>query len=93
MKLKKTTQSGSLESSDILITVTPAKPGAGRKIDLESVVLNAYGKSIKKDIVEILDKLDIKDVYINANDRGAISSTIKARTEAALLKSIKDLNI
>jgi citrate lyase subunit gamma (acyl carrier protein) len=86
MKLKTTTQSGSLESSDILVTVNPVKPGTGRKIDLESVVLNEYGTAIKKDILSVLDKLGVKDVHLVANDRGALSPTIKARVEAALLK-------
>ncbi|MFC1751811.1 citrate lyase acyl carrier protein [Thermoproteota archaeon] len=89
MKLQTITQSGSLESSDILIKVSPGKKGAGRKIELESVVLNEFGQSITSDINAVLDTYDIKDVHMVANDRGALTPTIKARVEAAIVKSGK----
>jgi|APSaa5957512576_1039674.scaffolds.fasta_scaffold171354_1 citrate lyase subunit gamma (acyl carrier protein) len=87
MKLKETAQSGSLESSDILLVVNPLEKGVGRKIEIESVVMHEYGDSIKADIVGVLDKIGVEDVHVSANDRGALSPTIKARTEAALVKS------
>lgn len=87
MKLVRTAQSGSLESSDILVVVNPAEPGTGRQIDLKSVVLNEYGDSIRADIDAVLNQYQVTDVHIDANDRGALSPTIKARLEASLIKA------
>ncbi|MCP4049211.1 MAG: citrate lyase acyl carrier protein [bacterium] len=92
MKLKTTAQSGSLESCDLIVVVDPVKSGVGRKIELESMVLNEYGDSIKKDIIEVLDKHKIEDVHLKINDRGALTPTIKARAESAILKSWKGEN-
>ncbi|MDD2717151.1 MAG: citrate lyase acyl carrier protein [Candidatus Wallbacteria bacterium] len=87
MEIKSTAQSGSLESSDILVTVKPADKGAGRKIELQSVVLNEYGQSIREDIQKVLDQNRVSDVELTANDRGALPPTIKARVEAALRRA------
>lgn len=87
MKLLATAQAGSLESSDLLVVVNPVEAGSGRKIELESAVIKAYGGSIKKDIESVLDALHVKDIHLTANDRGALTPTIKARVETAVLRA------
>ena len=89
MKLKITAQAGSLESCDLLVIVNPVEEGAGRNVEMESMVISEYGDSILKDIKGILDQFDVKDVELVVNDRGALTPTIKARIEAALLRSSK----
>jgi citrate lyase subunit gamma (acyl carrier protein) len=84
MDLEKTIQSGSLESCDLLVVREQAKKGAGRKIELESVVKNEYGKKILNDIQAVLDEFGINDIFLKINDRGALTPTIKARVAAVL---------
>jgi citrate lyase subunit gamma (acyl carrier protein) len=93
MKLKFTAQAGSLESCDVLVVVNPLENGEGRKIELESTVMAEFGKSIIKDIEAVLDKFSLKDVELIVNDRGALTPTIKARVEVAILRSGSDKGV
>jgi len=83
----KTAQAGTLESSDIMITVTPGAKGSGVVIDLESIVLAQYGEDIRAIIENIVKKQEITDLYIKALDRGALDCTICARVLAALSRA------
>ncbi|BBB89986.1 MAG TPA: citrate lyase acyl carrier protein [Methylomusa anaerophila] len=80
----KPAQAGTLESSDIVVTVAPGQPGSGIVIELESIVLAQYGQAIRQTITATLTENDITDIYIKAVDRGALDCTIRARTLAAL---------
>jgi citrate lyase subunit gamma (acyl carrier protein) len=77
----KTAQAGTLESSDIMVTVTP---GTGVVIDLESIVLVQYGEDIRRVLAKTAAEQGITDVYIKAVDRGALDCTIRARLMTAL---------
>ncbi len=83
----KTAQAGTLESSDIMITVSPGDKGSGIVIDLESIVLAQYGEEIRAIIKNIAEKQEITDIYVKALDRGALDCTICARTLAALSRA------
>ena len=80
----KTAQAGTLESNDIMITLTPGAEGSGVVIELESIVLAQYGQAIRKTIAAALEEQNATDIYIKAVDRGALDCTIKARVLAAL---------
>ncbi|MDR3589501.1 MAG: citrate lyase acyl carrier protein [Negativicutes bacterium] len=80
-------QAGTLESSDIMITIAPAKPGAGLTIELASPVIKQYGDQIRKVIGDTLAENGVGDALIHANDKGALDCTIKARVLAALSRS------
>ena len=86
MKIVKTGLAGSLESSDVLITVD-SNPGKGRDVNLDSIVKRQYGKQIMKVVDETLDTLSIKDVKIRLEDKGALDCTIRARLEAAVYRA------
>lgn len=79
-----TAQAGTLESSDILITVSPVAEGSGAVIEIESIVMAQYGKAIRQTLAAVLAEQGIKDIYLKAVDRGALDCTIKARALAAL---------
>ncbi|MDD4600366.1 Citrate lyase acyl carrier protein [bioreactor metagenome] len=79
-----TAQAGTLESSDIMITVAPAAEGSGIVIELESIVMAQYGKAIRQTLAEVLMEQGIKNAYLKAVDRGALDCTIRARALAAL---------
>lgn len=82
----KNSHAGTLESGDILIQLSPGN-GKGIEINLDSTVAFQFGRQIKKVIKETLEGLDIKDVVVDATDKGALDCTIKARTTAAAVRS------
>ena len=86
MEIKKPAIAGTLESSDCQETVE-----AGEwKVDfsLESAVINQYGNQIKKVAYETLENLGIDNVKLTIVDKGALDWTIKARIEAAVYRSV-----
>ena len=86
-KLLKSAQAGTVESSDILITLAPADIGTGIKLELVSPTMQQYGKQMKDLITKTLMAHGINDVQVHANDRGALDCTIKARVITALQRA------
>lgn len=80
----KTAQAGTLESSDVMITLLLQDSGEGIKIDIDSNVLAQYGEAIHAVITTTLSEEDVKDVWVKVVDRGALDYTIKARLLTAL---------
>lgn len=78
-----TGMAGTLESSDITISIEPNE-GKGIEIQLKSTVENQFGNQIRKVIREQLDELKITDVLVRANDKGALDCTIRARIMTAV---------
>ena len=86
MEIKKPAIAGTLESSDCQVTV---EAGEGQvDFSLESAVINQYGNQIRKVAYETLDNLGIDNVKLTIVDKGALDCTIKARIEAAVYRSI-----
>lgn len=77
-------QAGTLESSDIMVTVAPGEKGSGVIIELESIVLAQYGQAIRHVLESTVNEQGVTDIYIKAVDRGALDCTIRARILAAL---------
>ena len=86
MEIKKPASAGTLESSDCHVTVE-AGDGKGY-FSLESAVINQYGNQIKKVAYETLENLGIDNVKLTIVDKGALDCTIKARIEAAVYRSV-----
>lgn len=86
MEIKKTAIAGTLESSDIQVTVS--KGNDGIKINLTSDVKERFGKEIVNTIEEIVNKFGIQNVNIKAVDQGALDCVIKARTITAIQRSL-----
>ncbi len=86
-KLLKLAQAGTVESSDILITLAPADAGTGIQVELVSPTMQQYGAHIRNLITKTLVDHGIEDVQVNANDRGALDCTIKARVITALQRA------
>ena len=85
--LVKTAQAGTLESSDIMITVAPGSAGSGVVIELESIVMAQYGDDIRLTLEKTLAEQGCTDIYIKATDRGALDCTIHARLLTALSRA------
>ena len=81
MDIKKTALAGTLESSDIQITLS--KGDNGINIDLDSSVEELYGDQIRKVITETLNAYGIDNANVKAVDKGALDCVVKARAMAA----------
>ena len=82
MEIKKTATAGTLESSDIMVTVAPSSE-KGIHIHLTSSVAMQFGPQIKEVITSCAKRLGID----TAVDQGALDCVIKARTETALYRA------
>lgn len=87
MNQLKVSLAGTLESSDILVTVEPRDTGCGILIELQSLVFAQYGEQIKKVINDTVREQGIRDIYIKAVDRGALDCTVRARILTALSRA------
>jgi citrate lyase subunit gamma (acyl carrier protein) len=87
MKVDKAAKAGSLESNDILVMVMPNEK-KGIELQLESIVMKQFGTQIKKVILDKLNEMGVENITINAQDRGALDYTIKARVETAVRRAI-----
>jgi citrate lyase subunit gamma (acyl carrier protein) len=87
MVVEKVAVAGTLESSDVHVTIGP-NDGNGIELSLKSSVLRQYGKQIKKVVLETLDNLEVTDAKINIVDNGALDCTIKARVEGAVYRAL-----
>lgn len=86
MKIVKTGVAGTMESSDIIVTIEPADT-EGIKLNLESDVMQQYGKRIEETILETLNELNVTSAIVTAVDKGALDCTVAARTESAAYRA------
>ena len=86
MEIKQAAIVGTLESSDIQISILP-NPGKGLEIELQSVVKTQYGDAIIATMTEVLESFGIQDALVSAADRGALEWVIRARMQAACCRA------
>ncbi|WP_342590941.1 citrate lyase acyl carrier protein [Proteiniclasticum aestuarii] len=86
MNLLHSAVAGTVESSDIQIMISPQEDGL--ELILESSVLSQYGKQIRSTIMDVLEKLDVKNAKIIAMDKGALDCTIRSRVETAVFRAM-----
>ena len=86
MEIKKAAIVGTLESSDIQISILP-NPGMGLDLQLESAVKAQYGDAIIATMSAVLEEFGIRDAAVNAVDRGALDWVIRARMQAACCRA------
>lgn len=83
----KPAHAGTLESGDILVQISPAAPGAGLEVRLDSSVAAKFGKQIERVIRQTLGDLGVADAVVDATDKGALDCTIRARVTAAAVRA------
>lgn len=76
---------GTMESSDVYVELAPGK--AGIEIDLDSVVADQFGASIRDSVTEVLREQGIENARVRLVDRGALDCVIRARVETAALRA------
>lgn len=72
---------GSIESNDCLMTVIESDK---LEINITSIVDSFFHDQIKKVIEDSLEELNIKNVKVTCQDKGALDYTIKARLITAI---------
>lgn len=85
MEVKNAAMAGTLESSDVQVTIEPS--GDGIILDLSSSVLNRFGRQIKKTVLDTLEGLGVESARVTVVDKGALECTIKARVQCAVYRS------
>jgi citrate lyase subunit gamma (acyl carrier protein) len=88
MEIEQTGIAGTMESSDIMVTVAQ-RTGTGIKIELTSSVEKQFGNQIRKTITECAEQLGIHNADITAVDKGALDCVIRARVETAIYRACK----
>ncbi len=86
LEILKTAVAGTLESSDVMVTVRP-NPGNGLDIQIQSVVLSMFGDQIRETAEEVAAQFGLKDAILELNDKGAIDCVIRARVSAAICRA------
>ncbi len=86
MKIIKNGMCGTVESSDILVTIEP-NADKGIEIQLKSSVEMQFGMHIKRIITDTLLELHIVDALVIANDKGALDCVIKSRVQTAVYRA------
>lgn len=86
MNLKKPAIAGTLESSDVQITLYPNE-GNGIEISLNSVVKAIFGQAILETARAVLREFEVTDAYVQIDDKGALDHVIRSRMQAAICRS------
>ncbi|MFW3364062.1 citrate lyase acyl carrier protein [Aerococcus viridans] len=89
MKIIKSASAGTVESSDIMVTVEPNNQ-EGIQIDLQSSVEKQFGDQIRKVITETIEGLGLDNVHVVAVDQGALDCTVQARTVVAAYRAAEE---
>jgi len=84
-KIEKMAVAGTLESSDVYVELSPCDSGI--EIELDSVVLDQFGESIRKSVQEVLEENGVHSARISLVDRGALDCVIRARVETAIARA------
>ena len=79
---------GTLESNDILVTIstTSSSGGSANSVSLSSIVINQFGPAFRAVIDQCLEASGLSGVEVTVQDKGALECTIKARMETAIAR-------
>ena len=75
---------GTLESSDVFVSLEPNEQGL--EIDIDSVVIKQFGEAIRAVTEDVLTQHHIEDAKVSIKDRGALECVLCARVETAILR-------
>mgnify|MGYP006306051327 CR=1 FL=1 len=86
MELMRTGKAGTLESSDVLISVR-TNPDNRIDIKLKSIVEKRFGRHIEQLVRDILKEMRVGSAIVDVDDRSALDCVIRARLETALSRA------
>lgn len=84
MKILKKGQAGTMQSSDLMVTVEPAETLV---VEIQSTVKKQFEHLIRARIEQVLTRGEVTSGLISISDRGALDYAIEARLEAALQRA------
>jgi len=84
MEILKNASAGTMESSDVYVEIEPGSGGI--QLQLESVVAQQFGDSIRAVVREVLAEQGVENANVRIVDRGALECVIRARVETAILR-------
>ncbi|MBF4248039.1 citrate lyase acyl carrier protein, partial [Vibrio anguillarum] len=82
---------GTLESSDLLVEVTPSG-GGHLKIDITSSVEKQFEPIIRQVVTHTLEEMGVSSAIVTINDKGALDCVIRARVQAAVMRAANIAN-
>jgi citrate lyase subunit gamma (acyl carrier protein) len=83
-EIVKKASAGTMESSDAYVEIEPSS--AGIQLELESVVEQQFGESIRRMVQEVLQECGVENAKVRIVDRGALDCVIRSRVETAVLR-------
>lgn len=83
MTIVRSAVAGSLESSDVLVSIAPSQQ---LEVYVESVVMKQFGDAIETSVLQVLREFSVTGAQVHIQDRGALDCTIRARVETAVLR-------
>lgn len=94
MHINQRSYAGTLESSDLLVEVSPCFNNQV-EIDINSSVEKQFASAIRQVVTSTLDEMGVKSALVVVNDKGALDCVIRARVQAAIMRaaSIGDQDI
>ena len=84
MVINKRASAGTMESSDAYVEIEPGCEGV--ELQLESVVGQQFGDSIRQVVRQVLEENEVKNAKVRVVDRGALECVIRARVETAIVR-------
>lgn len=88
MEILHAATAGTLESSDVQITVLPS---GELDVTIESDVIHQYGNHIRQLVMDALHRMGVQHGEIRVIDKGALDCTLEARLETALHRAADTL--
>ena len=89
MVLLNTASAGTLESSDCLVTVSPAEK---LKLEYKGANSEVFAERTMMLVENVLKRYGLGGAEISIQDQGALEITIKARLETALSRACKGVD-
>ena len=84
MQIQGRAMAGTLESNDVMVTVSPAD---ALEVQVTSIVLGQFGEELKRVALDTAAQLGVQGALIELDDRGAVECTVRARVETALTRA------
>ncbi len=87
MEIKKVAMCGTLDSSDVLVTVRPSEKEI---INISSPVSSRFENEMRNVVEKVLNENDCHHVSVTLQDSGALDCVIAARVLTALERGSED---
>ncbi|MGO1580862.1 MAG: citrate lyase acyl carrier protein [Peptoniphilaceae bacterium] len=85
MDLKHRAIAGTLESSDVQVTIEPSED---LNVNIKSSVMAQFGRQIEETVYEVLNNLEVRKAKVIIEDKGALDCTLRARVETAIFRAV-----